>query len=189
MADIQGSVGKLLSIIANGVTGGGGGTGPAVTIANGADVVEGSTTDAGVSTDANGTINAHIRGLIILIVNLLSRWPASLGAKTAANSLAVTLPTDQAALSVNNIGATNIASTQATAGAAATLVAARATRKQVTIKNIDTSLTVFIGPATVTAANGMQLLAGESITVTWTGLIQVFAASGSPVVCVWDEYY
>lgn len=57
----------------------GGGTQP-VSIANGADVAEGSTTDAAVSTDANGTVNAHIRGLVVLMVNFLSRFPAALGA-------------------------------------------------------------------------------------------------------------
>lgn len=84
----------------------------------------------------------------------------------------------------------NVASAQVTAGAVAgTLAIARATRCQVTFKNIDTSNTVWIGPATVTALNGMQLLAGQSITVRGSILWQVIAPAGSPIVCVTDEYY
>lgn len=83
------------TIAAIGAASSGGG---AVTIANGADVAEGSTTDPAVTTDANGTLSAKLRGLIVLMVNFLSRFPESLGAKSTANSLAVTLPTDQAAL-------------------------------------------------------------------------------------------
>lgn len=44
--------------------GSGGGGGGAVTVADGADVALGATTDAAVDTDANGTINAHLRGLV-----------------------------------------------------------------------------------------------------------------------------
>lgn len=43
----------------------------AVTVADGGDVAAGSTTDAAVSTDANGTINAHIRGIVKLIASFL----------------------------------------------------------------------------------------------------------------------
>src|SRR5436190_6862808 len=43
-------------------TGGGGGGGP-VTIADGADVAEGSTVDAKVLGDVNGTVSAKLRGL------------------------------------------------------------------------------------------------------------------------------
>lgn len=86
------------------------------------------------------------------------------------------------------VGAANLATGQVTAGSAGTLVIARATRRQVTVKNTDTSITVYIGPATVTSGNGMPVKAGESITVRWVGLVQVLAASGSPVVAYMDEY-
>jgi hypothetical protein len=43
---------------------GGGGGGGATTIANGDDYNAGSTTDAAVVTDANGTISAKLRGLV-----------------------------------------------------------------------------------------------------------------------------
>lgn len=86
-------------------------------------------------------------------------------------------------------GATNVAVGQVTTStSAATLVVARPTRRGVTIRNQDTSISVYIGPATVTAGSGLLLKAGESIYVTWTGLIQVIAASGTPAVATWDEY-
>lgn len=79
-------------------------------------------------------------------------------------------------------GAPSIASGQVTAGAAATLVAARATRRSVSIFNTDATNGVYIGPATVTALNGMLLPARGSISVDTTALIQCIAAAGSPVV-------
>lgn len=42
--------------------------GDAVTIADGADVAEGSTTDAAVTGDNSGTVNAHLRGLTKVFV-------------------------------------------------------------------------------------------------------------------------
>lgn len=86
-------------------------------------------------------------------------------------------------------GAASIASAQAAAStSAATLVASRATRRSVTIKNIDPAITVYVGPATVTSGNGMQLKAGESISIDWVGLVQVIAASGTPTVAYMETY-
>lgn len=42
-----------------------------VTVVDAGDVAQGATTDAAVSTDANGTINAHIRGLVKLLASIL----------------------------------------------------------------------------------------------------------------------
>ena len=85
-------------------------------------------------------------------------------------------------------GAPSIASGQVTAGAAATLVAARAARRCVTVLNTDALLSVYIGPATVTSGNGMLLKAGVQVRIETTALIQVLAASGSPVVTYMEEY-
>lgn len=59
---------------------------------------------------------------------------------------------------------------------AATLLAARETRKSVTFLN-GTNMTVFIGPATVTTANGFELPAGAGITIPTTALVQVIVAT------------
>lgn len=54
---------------------------PVTSIASGAvDTVLGATSDAAVDTDTTGTVSGKLRGLVKLVVNLLSRWPAALGA-------------------------------------------------------------------------------------------------------------
>lgn len=67
--------GETIRVVANadGTIGGGGG---AATIANGADVTQGSTTDAAVDTDATGTISGKLRGLVKI---LAARLPVALG--------------------------------------------------------------------------------------------------------------
>lgn len=86
-------------------------------------------------------------------------------------------------------GAANMANGQVTAGAAAaTLIAANATRRSVTFLNTDGTNPVYIGVATVTAGNGLKLAAGASISVDYVGLIQVIAPAGSPVVCYMETY-
>jgi hypothetical protein len=88
-----------------------------------------------------------------------------------------------------NTGAANVSSSQVSAAITATpLAIARPTRRQVTFKNTDGSITVYVGPATVTVLNGMELKAGQSITVTAVVAWQVISASGAPVICVTDEY-
>lgn len=51
-----------------------------VSVAAGADATTGNTTDAAVDTDTTGTVSGKLRGLVKLLINLLSRWPAALGA-------------------------------------------------------------------------------------------------------------
>ncbi len=146
----------------------------------------------------------------VSIVNL-SLPVAMAGAATAANQATdqalagavneTALASDTAAAGLNGrlqriaqrltsliAGAPNIASGQVTAGAAATLVAARATRRCVTILNTDALLSIYIGPATVTSGNGMLIKAGVQVRIETTALIQVPAASGSPVVTYMEEY-
>ncbi len=61
--------------------GGGGGGGGPVTVADGADVAEGATTDAAVVTDVAGTVSGKLRGLVKWAYE---RMPSSLGQKTMA---------------------------------------------------------------------------------------------------------
>src|SRR6266576_2758780 len=60
------SAGNLLVNVAVGAPGGGGG--PA-TIADGADVTQGATTDAAVTSDVNGTLSAKLRGLVKILAD------------------------------------------------------------------------------------------------------------------------
>lgn len=54
----------------------------------------GANADAAVDTDTTGTISGKLRGLVKLMVNYLSRFPASLGQKARSASLPVTLSTE-----------------------------------------------------------------------------------------------
>lgn len=73
--------------------------------------------------------------------------------------------------------------------AAATLFIARPTRRGVLVRNTDTANSVWIGPATVTSANGFLLKAGESLPLTFTGLYQVIDnGADHAVLHVLDEY-
>ena len=75
----------------------GGAGGGAATVADGADVVEGFLADAAVITDVAGTVSGKLRGLVRWA---FERMPASLGQKTKAASLPVTLASDEDALAV-----------------------------------------------------------------------------------------
>ena len=66
-------------------------------IVDGGDVTQGTTTDAAVVTDANGTISGKLRGLVKWA---FERMPASLGQKTKLLSLPVTLASDEDAVAV-----------------------------------------------------------------------------------------
>lgn len=92
---------------------------------------------------------------------------------------------------VDEQGSTAIATAQVNiSNTAATLVAARDTRKRVVIVNRQ-STAVFVGPATVTTSNGFQIDPGASLTVYTTALIQgiTAAASGaSEEVSILEEY-
>jgi hypothetical protein len=75
-----------------------GGGGPA-TIADCADVVEGCLADAAITTDAPGTVNGKLRGLVKWA---FERMPASLGQKLMALSFPVVIASDQTAISVSS---------------------------------------------------------------------------------------
>ena len=98
--------------------GGGGGGGGAVTIADGADVAEGATTDAAVTSDTTGTVSGKLRGLVKWAYE---RMPASLGQKTKTNSFPVVVASDQDAIAVNSVSVVDSGnSTTATLGGGAT---------------------------------------------------------------------
>lgn len=108
--------------------GGGGGGGGACTIADGADVAEGATTDAAVVTDTTGTVSGKLRGLVKWA---FERMPASLGQKVMALSFPVTLASDQSALAIT--------------AAALPLPAGAATEATLATRAADATLTARLG--------------------------------------------
>lgn len=97
-----------------GATGGGG---PA-TIANGADVNAGSTTDAAVITDTTGTLSGKLRGLVKWA---FERMPTSLGQKVMTTSFPVVIASDQSTINTNatvagTVAVSNFPATQAVTG-------------------------------------------------------------------------
>lgn len=80
---------------------------------------------------------------------------------------------------VDEQGSTSIASGQVTpTTTAATLLAARDTRKRMILTN-NSSVDVWVGPATVTTANGFKIPVGYTLTLYTTALIQVIISTGT----------
>ena len=92
---------------------------------------------------------------------------------------------------VDEIGSATLANGQVNiSNSAVTLLAARDTRKRVTFIN-RMPVAVFIGIATVTTANGVQIDPGASITLHTTALIQgitAAATAGTVYVHYIEEY-
>lgn len=80
----------------------------------------------------------------------------------------------------------------ATSTTSAELIAARAGRAWVIIKNIDASITVYVGTGTVApsgATGGLPLLAGESVQLDTSAAINGRSASGTPSIAYVEGYY
>lgn len=78
----------------------------------------------------------------------------------------------------SEIGSSAIATGQVTVTTtAATLVAARDTRKRLVLVN-NSNQDAYIGPATVTTSNGVRIPAGYSLTLRTTALVQAIIGAG-----------
>lgn len=142
-------------------TTGGGGGGGAVTIADGADVAEGATTDLAVVTDTTGTVSGKLRGLVKWAYE---RMPASLGQKTMAASLPIVIASDQASIPVTASAGTNL-NTSA--------LSLEATQTTVSTRIGDVTETA---PATDTASSGLNGRL-QRIAQRLTSLIALLPAS------------
>lgn len=67
-------------------------------------------------------------------------------------------------------------------------VAARPGRRRVIIKNIDSSITIYLAHTTATNANSMVLLAGESIALETEDAVHGLAASGTTSIAYVEEF-
>lgn len=69
------------------------------------------------------------------------------------------------------------------------LIAARPSRLTLTIKNTDTSITIYYsGSPSVSTSTGFEVKAGQSKEVRYPGILYAIAASGVASVHVEDEY-
>ena len=81
-----------------------------------------------------------------------------------------------------------IATQNALSTTAEKIASISAGRHRIVVKNIDPSITVYLGgDSSVTSSTGFQVLAGESFPVYSKGEVYAIAASGTPTVCIWDE--
>lgn len=138
------------------------------------------TSFGGGSQYTEGDTDASITGTALLWEDTSD----TLRAVSAAKPLPVTIISQ-----VQPVGASNIVTGQAApTNSAATLVASRATRTRLTMINRG-SVSVYVGPATVTTANGVELKPGESMTFEMAGTtLQGITASGTGNIHYWEEY-
>ncbi len=116
--------------------------------------------------------------------NALNVYLASVTANSGTNlntgNITVTRFTGGSLMANGQVAATNVA---------ATLVAARALRRSVTIRNLDATNSGYVGLATIATTNGMLIQALESMSVDFTGLIQVITATGTTANFAYLETY
>jgi hypothetical protein len=153
---------------------GGGGGGGAVTIADGADVVAGTTTDAAIVTDADGTISGKLRGLVSIFANVWNSTAGRLRVEKYSPALTASSP---ASVSVGI--------------ASASAIAANASRKGLVIVNLS--------EANVSFGIGVAATLSSGITLTpfgvWTmddytfSLAEVFAIASAAASTISVQEY
>lgn len=86
--------------------------------------------------------------------------------------------------------AAHLANGQAIAGVeSGALVAARASRRSVVIRNLHATDTVYVGAGTVSAANGFPLKAGESIPIDSVVAINGIRSGSADITIAYLESY
>lgn len=135
------------------------------------------TETAPASDTASSGLNGRLQRVAQRLSSLIALLPASLGGKTAANSLAVTIATDDPLLAaVNTLSdlETKAAATLATADWE-TVIAANADREMAYIVNTD-PLAFLIREGT--AGTGESLPSGETAFAVFNGVVQIKGAIG-----------
>lgn len=84
------------------------------------------------------------------------------------------------------------ASQTAISTSATQVAAARLGRVRVVVRNLDTSITVYVGASGVTTGEGFPLYggtpAGESVALFTEAAVYAIAASGTPNIAVIEEW-
>lgn len=108
-------------------------------------------------------------------------------AKSGTTPLTTTVSSSGTAAATNK-GATSFATSQSSLTTSASSVsAARPTRRSVLIRNIDATISVYVGVSGVTSSTGLLLKAGESVTINTVAAVFAVAASGTPTVATLEE--
>lgn len=85
-------------------------------------------------------------------------------------------------------GATITAGQVTLSTTAAQVLAASSTRRRMILRNNDAAINIFLGPAGVTAANGILVKPGDPpLPISSTAAVFAVAASGTPVVSWLNE--
>lgn len=110
-----------------------------------------------------------------------AQLPTTLGAKTAANSLSVVPASDAVYVTADRGSASMVTGqVQVNNTTAVQVVAARTTRRKVTLAP-SSQFTYFVGNSGVTAATGLAVLNGGSVTLDTTAAVFVIAQSTGPM--------
>ena len=136
-------------------------------------ILIGGLTETAPATDtASSGLNGRLQRIAQRLTSLIALFPTSLGTKTAANSLAVTLSSDQAAIPDAIIAGT-ITNAQITVGTTAVRAtvagtAPNAARKRLSIKpSKNNTGAIYYGSSAVTTANGLEIIGPDRLDFTF----------------------
>ena len=192
--------GNLASIAASNTTIGTN-TGTTATNTTAISGVSGTTAGAAVTTDANGTIQQYLRGLIKQIASVLSSsgaatsWFTVWVENTTPNGPAIVASSTSVSLANVPPGAATVSTNQLTIGASATLIAparsgvAGTGRTSITITNPGTT-SIYIGGSGVTTSTGTLLpgISGASMTLGTQAAIYGIVATSTATVSEFELY-
>lgn len=157
---------------------------------DGVEGVLGTTADAAVDTDTTGSASGKLRGIVKLLVNLLSRWPAALGANGGLKIEGVASGTVVPVSVASNTTAGTATSTadNTVTNASEEVLAANANRKAAIIQVVSGgNARVRLDGGTATTSNGVQLISGGPALVVSmpycpTGAITAIREGGTDAV-------
>jgi hypothetical protein len=136
-------------------------------------VLIGAVIETAPATDtASSGLNGRLQRIAQRLTSLIALFPTSLGTKTAANSLAVTLSSDQAAIP-NAVIAGTITNAQVTVGLTAVRAtvagsAPNAARKRLSIKpSKNNTGAIYYGSSSVTTSNGLEIIGPDRLDFTF----------------------
>lgn len=175
-----------------GATAGGGSGGTASTVADGANVVEGTTTDAAVTGDNAGTMKAALRGITKILGSVIQTVKAASTAAVATDTALVVAVSPNNVLKVGDGTTTLTMKAASTAAAAADVAAvvAISPNNTVPVKQVAGAFTVTqvslsTSAAQIVAANtarqGLVIKNMDAAIVIYLGATGVTSSTGYPL--------